>query len=98
MCSFYADSQIDREMLNILEENARLLNQIEINIFTSQVGLLFRYCTMHMLASNFVQGLSIILKYVYWSRVTLNLVCHKSVAYTIMLIVGTIQCAHNNFY
>lgn len=30
------DSQIDREMLNILEENARLLNQIEVNILTSQ--------------------------------------------------------------
>jgi len=28
-------------MLNILEENARLLNQIEVNILTSQVGLLF---------------------------------------------------------
>jgi len=39
--SFYADSQIDREMLNILEENARLLNEIEVNILTSQVGLLF---------------------------------------------------------
>jgi hypothetical protein len=30
------DSQIDREMLNILEENARLLNEIEVNILTSQ--------------------------------------------------------------
>ncbi|XP_035823672.1 uncharacterized isoform X5 [Zea mays] len=30
------DSQIDHEMLNILEENARLLNQIEVNILTSQ--------------------------------------------------------------
>lgn len=30
------DSQIDRGMLNILEENARLLNQIEVNILTSQ--------------------------------------------------------------
>ncbi|KAJ1280058.1 hypothetical protein BS78_04G203300 [Paspalum vaginatum] len=30
------DSQIDREMLNILEENARILNQIEVNILTSQ--------------------------------------------------------------
>ncbi|CAL4968124.1 unnamed protein product [Urochloa decumbens] len=30
------DSQIDREMLNILEKNARLLNQIEVNILTSQ--------------------------------------------------------------
>jgi hypothetical protein len=37
----YADSQIDHEMLNILEENARLLNQIEVNILTSQVGILF---------------------------------------------------------
>lgn len=30
------DSQIDRKMLNMLEENARLLNQIEVNILTSQ--------------------------------------------------------------
>ncbi|AQK53750.1 Putative homeodomain-like transcription factor superfamily protein [Zea mays] len=36
-----ADSQIDHGMLNILEENAKLLNQIEVNILTSQVGLLF---------------------------------------------------------
>lgn len=31
-----ADSQIDHGMLNILEENAKLLNQIEVNILTSQ--------------------------------------------------------------
>ncbi|VAI58729.1 unnamed protein product [Triticum turgidum subsp. durum] len=29
-------SDIDRAMLNVLEENARLLNQIEANILTSQ--------------------------------------------------------------
>ncbi|VAI46942.1 unnamed protein product [Triticum turgidum subsp. durum] len=35
-------SDIDRAMLNVLEENARLLNQIEANILTSQVGILLR--------------------------------------------------------
>jgi len=34
--SFPAASDIDRAMLNILEENAQLLNQIEANILTSQ--------------------------------------------------------------
>ncbi|KAM0875778.1 hypothetical protein ACQ4PT_036595 [Festuca glaucescens] len=34
--SFTAASDIDRAMLNILEENAQLLNQIEANILTSQ--------------------------------------------------------------
>lgn len=36
-----AASDIDRAMLNVLEENARLLNQIEANILTSQVGILY---------------------------------------------------------
>ncbi|XP_051208519.1 uncharacterized protein [Lolium perenne] len=34
--SFAAASDIDRAMLNVLEENAQLLNQIEANILTSQ--------------------------------------------------------------
>jgi hypothetical protein len=34
-----AASDIDRAMLHVLEENAQLLNQIEANILTSQVGI-----------------------------------------------------------
>ena len=42
MSAFHsAASDIDRAMLNILEENAQLLNQIEANILTSQVGFFF---------------------------------------------------------
>ena len=36
----YAASEIDRAMLNILEENARVLKQIGENIMTSQVDIL----------------------------------------------------------
>ena len=44
MSAFHsAASDIDRAMLNILEENAQLLNQIEANILTSQVGIFFMY-------------------------------------------------------
>ncbi|KAG8060187.1 hypothetical protein GUJ93_ZPchr0002g25781 [Zizania palustris] len=54
-----AASEIDRAMLNILEQNARILKQIEVNILTSQVVLLlqcFMYSWIYSVSSSLVSS------------------------------------------